>query len=63
MIPNIAVGEGITGSVRYVMGQGNDPVTGARLQLAEGEKRQKSTGLLPQRTHCYGCRQVDMATR
>jgi transposase len=24
---------------------------------------QKSTGLLPQRTHCYGCRPVDMATR
>src|ERR1700730_413968 len=22
---------------------------------------QKSTGLLPQRTHCYGCRPVDMA--
>ena len=24
---------------------------------------QKSTGLLPQRTHCYWCRPVDMATR
>jgi len=37
LIPRITVGMGITGSIRYVMGQGNDPVTKERLTLAHGE--------------------------
>jgi hypothetical protein len=37
MIPHIAVGMGLTGTVRYVMGQGNDHETGERLTLGEGE--------------------------
>jgi hypothetical protein len=34
-----------------------------RLRRPKRAAAQKSTGLLPQRTHCYGCRPVDMATR
>ena len=34
----MSIGKGITGSVRYVMGQGNGPVTKERLELAEGEE-------------------------
>jgi hypothetical protein len=34
-----------------------------RLRCLKRAADQKSTGLLPQRTHCYGCRPVDMATR
>ena len=37
MIPHIAVGMGLTGTVRYVMGQGNDHETGERLTLGEGQ--------------------------
>ena len=29
----------------------------------EFSRRPNSTGLLPQRTHCYGCQPVDLATR
>ena len=38
MIPVISIGKGVTGAVRYIMGQGNHPVTGERLQLGEGEE-------------------------
>jgi hypothetical protein len=34
-----------------------------RLRRLKRAATQKSTGLPPQRTHCYGCRPVDMATR
>jgi Relaxase/Mobilisation nuclease domain len=34
----LSLGKGITGSLAYVMGQGNDPVTKKRLELGEGEK-------------------------
>lgn len=37
MTPNIVTGKGITGALRYSMGQGNDPVTGERLELVPGE--------------------------
>jgi transposase len=35
----------------------------SRLRRLKRAAAQKSTGLLPQRTHCYGCQPVDMATR
>jgi hypothetical protein len=35
----------------------------SRLRRLKRAAAQKSTGLLPQRTHRYGCRPVDMATR
>jgi hypothetical protein len=35
--PNIVKGKGITGALRYSMGQGNDPMTGERLELVPGE--------------------------
>jgi AAA domain len=38
VIENIEKGRGVTGAMRYVMGQGNDPLTGERLNLGEGEK-------------------------
>ncbi len=38
MIPNIVYGKGITGALRYAMGQGNDAQTGERLELVPGEK-------------------------
>ncbi len=38
MIPKIVKGAGITGSIRYAMGQGNDAETGERLTLAPGEE-------------------------
>jgi hypothetical protein len=38
LIPNIVKGKGISGALNYALGQGNDPVTGERLTLAEGEK-------------------------
>ena len=34
----LSLGKGITGSLAYVMGQGNDPVTEQRLELGAGEK-------------------------
>ena len=37
MIPNIEKGTGVTGAVRYVLGQGKDKLTGAWLTLNEGE--------------------------
>ena len=37
MNPNIVKGTGITGALRYAMGQGNDPMTGERLELVPGE--------------------------
>jgi Relaxase/Mobilisation nuclease domain len=37
MIPNIVKGKGITGSLAYMMGQGNDKLTGERIELEEGE--------------------------
>ena len=40
MIPRCAVGKGITGAVRYVLGEGRDPETGApRLLPADGNSR------------------------
>ena len=36
MIPNIVKGRGITGSLAYVMGQGNDE-NGKRIELVPGE--------------------------
>ncbi len=38
MIPKIVKGAGITGSIRYAMGQGNDAETGERLTLTPGEE-------------------------
>ena len=37
MIPNVVKGRGITGAIRYSMGQGNDKETGERLELVPGE--------------------------
>jgi hypothetical protein len=37
MIPNIVKGTGITGAIKYALGQGNHPQTGERLQLVPGE--------------------------
>ena len=39
MIPNITKGMGISGALAYVMGQGNDPVTGKRRELEEGQEK------------------------
>jgi hypothetical protein len=33
----MVTGKGITGALRYSMGQGNDPMTGERLELVPGE--------------------------
>jgi hypothetical protein len=38
LIPKIVKGAGITGSIRYAMGQGNDAETGERLTLTPGEE-------------------------
>ena len=38
VIPNIVKGKGITGSIAYVMGQGNDRETGKRKKLEEGQE-------------------------
>ena len=38
MTPRINVGRGVTGAVRYVVGQGRDPKTGQVKELAAGEK-------------------------
>ncbi len=38
MIPNLVYGQGISGALAYVMGQGNDAQTGARLELQSGEE-------------------------
>src|ERR1700757_1003654 len=38
MNPRINVGRGVTGAVRYVMGQGRDPNTGQVKSLALGEQ-------------------------
>jgi AAA domain/Relaxase/Mobilisation nuclease domain len=35
--PNIVTGSGITGALRYAMGEGVDPETGERLELVPGE--------------------------
>ena len=40
---------------------GGRPETGKKIIRLKRAAAQKSTGLLPQRTHCYGCRPVDMA--
>jgi hypothetical protein len=37
MIPRIKVGRGITGAVRYILGEGRDPVTGDTKDLAPGQ--------------------------
>lgn len=37
MIPNIVKGRGISGALAYALGQGNDPETGERRELAPGE--------------------------
>jgi hypothetical protein len=37
MIPNIVKGAGVTGAIKYAMGQGNDPQTGERKELVPGE--------------------------
>ena len=42
MIPNIVKGSGITGALRYAMGQGNDAQTGKRLELVPGETSRAS---------------------
>ena len=38
MIPNLVYGKGISGALAYVMGQGNDAQTGARLEVENGEE-------------------------
>ena len=38
MIPRINVGKGVTGAVRYVLGEGRDPKTGELKELAPGEE-------------------------
>jgi ATP-dependent exoDNAse (exonuclease V) alpha subunit len=38
MMPNIVKGSGVTGAIRYSMGQGNDAITGARLTLEAGDR-------------------------
>ena len=38
MIPRMNVGKGVTGAVRYVLGQGRDPKTGELKELAPGEQ-------------------------
>jgi ATP-dependent exoDNAse (exonuclease V) alpha subunit len=38
MIPRMNVGSGVTGAVRYVLGQGRDPKTGELKELAPGEQ-------------------------
>jgi len=37
MIPNLVKGSGISGAMRYVMGEGNDPETGKHIELVPGE--------------------------
>jgi hypothetical protein len=37
MNPNMVFGHGVTGALRYAMGEGVDPQTGARLELVPGE--------------------------
>jgi Relaxase/Mobilisation nuclease domain len=39
MSPRIQIGRGITGAVRYVLGNGRDPETGRFLQRADGKTR------------------------
>lgn len=38
MIPRSVVGKGVTGAVRYILGEGRDPVTGELAALASGDK-------------------------
>ena len=38
MIPHVVSGKGISGALAYVMGQGNDPETGKRKELEDGQE-------------------------
>jgi hypothetical protein len=38
MNPRINIGRGITGTLRYIQGEGRDPITNQPIKLAPGQK-------------------------